>query len=94
MAESLLTEEEICTMLRVSREATLKFRRDLVDPIPHMKAGRRYFSVALRVVAAKTLGSIGPRARAAIPELNELRNDRIQIVRDAADEASKKIGDS
>ena len=42
MPESLLTEEDICALLRVSREATKKFRRDPVDPIPHMKAGRRY----------------------------------------------------
>ncbi len=50
MAESLLTEEEICTLLRVSREATLKFRRDPVDPIPHMKAGRRYLYEKTKVL--------------------------------------------
>ncbi len=38
----LLTEVELCELLRVSREAVLKFRRDTVDPIPHFKAGRRY----------------------------------------------------
>ena len=38
----LLTEEEICELLRVSREAILKFKRDPIDPIPCFKAGRRF----------------------------------------------------
>ena len=41
MRKSLLTEEEACKFLRISREAILKFKRDTVDPIPHLKAGRQ-----------------------------------------------------
>lgn len=40
--KQLMTEEEACDFLRVSREAIFKFRRDQVDPIPCFKAGRRY----------------------------------------------------
>lgn len=42
LAQRLLTEAEICELLRVSREAVLKFRRHPNDPIPCLKAGRRY----------------------------------------------------
>lgn len=42
MPTALLTEQEACELLRVSREAILKFKRDSLDPIPFLKAGRRY----------------------------------------------------
>lgn len=48
-SKHLLTESEVCTFLRVSREAVLKFRRCTVDPIPCLKAGRRYLYDALEV---------------------------------------------
>lgn len=38
----LLTEEELSELLRVSRDALAKFRRDREDPLPFMMAGRRY----------------------------------------------------
>jgi hypothetical protein len=38
----LLTEIELCRFLRVSRDAVVKFRKDLSDPIPYLKVGRRH----------------------------------------------------
>ena len=38
----LLREEEACRLLRISREAILRFKRDQVNPIPHLKVGRRF----------------------------------------------------
>ena len=37
----LATEREAMAYLRVSREAIQRFRR-AADPIPHLRAGRRY----------------------------------------------------
>ena len=42
MVEKLLTEKEICEFLRVSREGIKRFKRDLTDPIPFLRAGRRF----------------------------------------------------
>jgi hypothetical protein len=38
----LLTEEEACKFLRISRVGILKRKRDRIDPIPCYKVGRRY----------------------------------------------------
>lgn len=38
----LLTEEQLCRLFRVSRDAVLRFKRDPLDPIPFLKLGRRY----------------------------------------------------
>ena len=40
--QKLLTEDEVARLLRVSREAILKFKRDKLNPIPCLRVGRRY----------------------------------------------------
>jgi excisionase family DNA binding protein len=50
MPRALLTEKEACEFLRISREAILKFRRDMKDPIPYLKVGRRYLYEESEVV--------------------------------------------
>ena len=40
--EAPITEEQLCKFLHVSREAVHRFRTRDNDPIPFMKAGRRY----------------------------------------------------
>jgi excisionase family DNA binding protein len=37
-----LTEDEVCELLRISKETLLKAKRDPLDPIPYKKVGRRY----------------------------------------------------
>ena len=51
VAEGLLTEAQLCAALHVSREAVLRLRRDPVDPIPCMRAGRRFLYDLERVKA-------------------------------------------
>lgn len=38
----LFTEQEVMEYLSVGRDAMQKFRRDQDDPIPYLKAGRRF----------------------------------------------------
>jgi len=40
--EKLLTEDEICEWLHISKECLLKLKRDPLDPLPYMKVGRRF----------------------------------------------------
>lgn len=49
--KKLLTEEEACDFLRVSRDALAKFRRDKADPLPFMKAGRRYLYLESELIS-------------------------------------------
>lgn len=41
MTQQLLTEEEACRALRISRDGILRCKR-AEDPIPHFKVGRRF----------------------------------------------------
>ena len=41
MDQPLLTEEEMCRVLRISRDGILRCKR-AEDPIPHFKVGRRF----------------------------------------------------
>ena len=39
------TNDELKKLLRVSEEALQRFRRDPEDPLPHLRAGRRYLYI-------------------------------------------------
>jgi len=45
----------------------------------------------LRVIAAKRLGAMGPRAQEALPHLEKLTKDKDPVMADAAKEAIAKI---
>lgn len=45
----------------------------------------------VRRQAARALGKIGPAGKAALPALDKTRHDEARIVREAADDAIKKI---
>jgi len=41
-AARFMTENQLCALLHVGRDAVRRFRRDRLDPLPAMKVGRRY----------------------------------------------------
>lgn len=57
-----MTEEELCDFLHVSREAVYRFRSYSEDPIPYLRAGRRYLYEQDQVL--KWLRREGQRDRA------------------------------
>ncbi len=63
--ERLLTEEEVCELLRVSRDAISKFRHDRLDPIPCFRAGRRWLYDREKVLrwAARAAKRVWARAQ-------------------------------
>ncbi|MGA2035048.1 MAG: HEAT repeat domain-containing protein [Thermoguttaceae bacterium] len=65
---------------------------DTKETIAYFRAALKHANVSVRALAAKQLGELGPSAKEALPELTMLLQDEEQLVRDAAEEAIKRIG--
>ena len=70
--------------------------RDILDPmvnllLPGVVRLLKHKDSDLRRAAARTLGNIGPKADAALPELGQLLNDAEPDVREAAKNAIEQI---
>jgi HEAT repeat protein len=71
-----------------------EFTEDKPDPkkaIPQLLVFLRHANAEVRKQAATILGQIGPDAKESLPALSLLLQDKDQLVRDAAQEAIKRI---